>query len=87
MNGMIETEISHKEGNKVAVMTLITPSIDNTRKAEPPAGKEHAKFIICMNCFWCASLLNGGCSMLETCPNCSTGMLEIIPLISKPGID
>ncbi len=87
MKDMIETAISHKEGDKIAtVTTFINSRIDVMRKVEP-ISKEHAKFMICRNCFWCASLLSRKCSMLETCPNCSAGMLDVIPLISKPGID
>lgn len=86
MKEMIETAISHKEGDRVAAIKIfINSRIDVMRTVEPYASNEHAKFIICRNCFWCASLLSRGCSMLGTCPNCSAGMLDVIPLISKPG--
>jgi hypothetical protein len=81
MKKMIKTAaISYKEGNKVGGMTSLCSTIENTRKVALPVSNECVKFIICRNCFWCASILSGGGSMLENCPNCSIGMLDIIPL-------
>jgi hypothetical protein len=37
-------------------------------------------FIICGNCFWCASLLAARTPNEHRCPNCSKNMLESIPL-------
>ena len=39
-------------------------------------------FIICRNCFWCASLLESGI-FIERCPGCSNNTLEAIPINSN----
>jgi len=39
-------------------------------------------FIICRNCYWCASLLGEGI-FIKRCPGCSESMLEAIPIASN----
>lgn len=39
---------------------------------------ESACFIICNECFWCASLLVAG--SVRACPSCSRSMIEVMPL-------
>jgi hypothetical protein len=35
-------------------------------------------FIICNDCFWCATVIQD--AAVESCPNCATNTLEAIPL-------
>lgn len=40
---------------------------------------ERANFVICNECFWCASFL-GTESAIKTCPSCSKNAIEVIPV-------
>jgi hypothetical protein len=42
---------------------------------------ESAYFIICNECFWCASLLVF--EPVSACPSCSKSMIEVMPLASN----
>jgi len=43
---------------------------------------ERTNFIICNECFWCASSLDNE-STIEACPSCSKNAIEAIPIFNN----
>jgi len=63
------------------LVDLTEHTVSNRRQTEQQyCSGECTNFMICRNCFWCASILNVEHFITEKCPNCSIDMLESIPL-------
>lgn len=62
--------------------TLVNLSLQNT--SAPSVNErfyDHASFVMCSSCFWCASDLSGGSKITNKCHACNTAdSLESIPL-------
>ena len=63
------------------LVELTEHTVSNQRQTEQQyCSGECTNFMICRNCFWCASILSAKHFITEKCPNCSIDMLESIPL-------
>jgi hypothetical protein len=65
---------------QASLLQMTHPTINNPSQTEKYGARGRMKFVICRNCFWCASLLSAKYFMSENCPNCSLDMLEAIPI-------
>jgi hypothetical protein len=71
-NGAIKSIHIHKD-----IPPLADHIIDYSRQNEGHDSRDFMYFMICRNCFWCASFLSGH-RMTENCPTCSLDVLEAI---------
>ena len=55
-------------------------TIDDLIQAKQYLSKECTNFVICRDCFWCASVLSSKYFLAKNCPSCSLDMLEAIPI-------
>jgi hypothetical protein len=66
-----------RTGNPIEIVR--EERIDLGKTSENETTNPYASFIICNNCFWCASVL-GQPSLMSRCPLCALNMLDEIPL-------
>jgi hypothetical protein len=74
----------NREYAKLAVLKQNNATNENQKQVAKRYGSNfghhNISFIICRNCFWCASLLSIRASNEHICPNCSKNKLESIPI-------
>ena len=58
-------------------------SIKQHQEANTIQGYHDAQFLICNNCFWCASYLSHNHHYIENCPVCRSDRMEAIPISQK----
>ena len=81
----LRQNITKEEEKSVAVVRTDNPIeivkevLTNLGKTSGNIANPYASFIICNNCFWCASVLVQP-SLMSRCPLCAINMLEEIPL-------
>ena len=89
----VQSQVGHHSSDNLSIkslpmhkdiLSLADHIICDSRQNEDYSSSRYCmNFIICRNCFWCATLLGTKQRKSENCPICFLDVLEAIPLASN----